>query len=520
MSTPIETEFLRISNLFKAGKMQAAEAAAKDALQRYPRAFFLHNILGAICGVTDRWKEASRHFKKAVKIEARNFEGLRNLANSERKLGDLRAAHSHLIAALKISPNFAEGWCSLGVLYLDKPNLLKAAEAFENALALKPDHAEAALSLMVLAERANRLDDLRRVLKKFGAAYPGHAVYKLFEGILLVSDGDDVQARDLLAAIGFDHTGSPGNLVLELLRVSHLARINDRLDSTDDAFALFEKAQALGVLQSKDVKLDAARYQKALTARVSYYADDFDNRWAEPSSCSVSPVFMIGFPGSGVDFLGRYLQGHSGIVTVQNLPAVAKMRQVLGTYSDADMSALDRLDARKLEKARGVYHEMTPFAKNEELVIDQFPLNLVHIGEILRVFPKARFILSVRDPADAALSCFMQAFQPNDAMAGMTSPLGAAQIYDNAMQIWAAVEKRLKPAYVTCRYEDLIANPEATLAPVVSFLGLPWDDNILPAADIGFAQDLPIGRWQRYAHLMPEALEILGPWRKHFSYSD
>lgn len=522
MSASIQSEFSHISNLFQAGRMQAAEAAAKDALGRYPRSFFLHNIMGAICGVSNRWKDASRHFKKALKFEPKNFEGLRNLANAERKLGNMRAAHGHLIAALKIKPGFAEGWCSLGVLYMDKPDLRKAAEAFQNTLTLKPDHAEAALNLMVLAERANRLDDLRGVLKIFGKAYPGHDVYRLFEGILLASDGEDAQARDLLAAVEFDSAGGSGNMVLELLRVNHLARINDRLDNADDAFSFFEKARALEVLQAKDVNIDPTRYQNALAARISYFSDDFDGRWVTPSNCSVSPVFLIGFPRSGVDLLGRYLQKHSGIAIVKNQPLVAGMRRVLGTLGSTEMAVLDGLETRKLEKARAVYHELTPFAENEELVIDSFALNLVHIGEILRVFPKARFVLAVRDPADTALSCFMQTFQPNDAMSGMTNPLGAAKIYDSAMQIWAAVEKRLKPAYVTCRYEDLITNPEAALAPVVSFLDLPWQGDILSETDVSGPSDGSMNNdhWQKYAHLMPEALEILGPWRKHFSYCD
>ena len=45
------------------------------------------------------------------------------------------------------------------------------------------------------------------------------------------------------------------------------------------------------------------------------------------------------------------------------------------------------------------------------------PLNIVHVGEIVRFFPNAKFILALRHPYDCVLSCFMQNFMLNHAMA-------------------------------------------------------------------------------------------------------
>ena len=49
------------------------------------------------------------------------------------------------------------------------------------------------------------------------------------------------------------------------------------------------------------------------------------------------------------------------------------------------------------------------------------PLNIVHVGEIVKVFPKAKFILALRHPCDCVLSCFMQNFKLNDSMANFLS---------------------------------------------------------------------------------------------------
>jgi len=90
--------------------------------------------------------------------------------------------------------------------------------------------------------------------------------------------------------------------------------------------------------------------------------------------------------------------------------------------------------------------------------------------------------------------------------------------------------------FVESRYENLVHDPEATLRPIVEFLGVDWDKGLLDhqrtaksRGVIGtpsYAQvvepiyNTAVARWERYADLMPEALEILAPWRKKFGYSD
>lgn len=48
---------------------------------------------------------------------------------------------------------------------------------------------------------------------------------------------------------------------------------------------------------------------------------------------------------------------------------------------------------------------------------DKFPLNILRVPLIYAIFPNAKFIFAARHPFDACLSCFMQDFALNDAMA-------------------------------------------------------------------------------------------------------
>ena len=88
----------------------------------------------------------------------------------------------------------------------------------------------------------------------------------------------------------------------------------------------------------------------------------------------------------------------------------------------ATIENLLNLSEREVIKLQDVYHQELIKHTNIEkiknkILIDKLPLSIIDIGLILRLFPNAKFILSLRHPLDCILSCFMQTFNLNNAMA-------------------------------------------------------------------------------------------------------
>ncbi len=106
------------------------------------------------------------------------------------------------------------------------------------------------------------------------------------------------------------------------------------------------------------------------------------------------------------------------------------------------------------------------------------PLNILHVGEILRFFPNAKFILALRHPYDCVLSCFMQNFMLNHAMANFLNLQDASKLYDLTMSLWKKYTEVFKIDYHIIRYEDVISNFENTIKGVLSFLNVSWSDNV------------------------------------------
>jgi hypothetical protein len=154
---------------------------------------------------------------------------------------------------------------------------------------------------------------------------------------------------------------------------------------------------------------------------------------------------------------------------------------------------------------------------------------------IHRLFPDARFIFAARHPCDAVLSCFMQDFVLNPAMANFLTLEDSARLYDLALVFWTRARQILPLHVHTLRYEALVEDKERELRALLAFLGLDWDARVLdneatakargPIATPSYAQVAqPLytrarGRWERYREQMKPVLPILLPWAKRLGYS-
>jgi hypothetical protein len=249
-----------------------------------------------------------------------------------------------------------------------------------------------------------------------------------------------------------------------------------------------------------------------------------------------SPTFLIGFPRSGTTLLDTILRSHPEINVVEEMPMVTVMIKALErTQTIKNFNTLSEADVLGLQ---GIYFKELKMhldqGDDRKLIVDKHPLNIVHTGIIHRVFPDAKFILALRHPCDCVLSCFMQTFKLNDAMANFLSLDQSAKLYAAVMELWFLYRKKLNLDVHVLKYEDLVHDFEGTCRSLIKFLRLEWDDNLhnyqTTASDrssintASYNQVIqPLykqasGRWTNYRKQMQPVLPLLQPWIEAFGY--
>jgi len=225
--------------------------------------------------------------------------------------------------------------------------------------------------------------------------------------------------------------------------------------------------------------------------------------------------------------------GHPDVNVLEELDTLRASQTALGTVAELPGCA-----SEKLEQARRAYFaelDRHADAESRRLIVDKLPLNMLSLPVIYALFPDARIIFAQRHPCDCVLSGFMQSFTVSDSMASFLTIEGSADLYDAAMTLFSASRDALPLSVHTLVYEQLIADPEAALRPLIDFLGLEWRSELLDHRSTARARGAiitpsydqvvepltktPSGRWRRYESELEPVLPLLLPWAERFGYA-
>ena len=110
--------------------------------------------------------------------------------------------------------------------------------------------------------------------------------------------------------------------------------------------------------------------------------------------------------------------------------------------------------------------------------VEKSPSNVRHVGLIRQLFPDALVLHCIRDGRDAVCSLVEQQWFLSRSRR-VPRHVEATIAWSHAVQRGRAWAEELGSAYREVRYEELVAEPESTIAGVLEFLGEPWEDRVL-----------------------------------------
>ena len=216
-----------------------------------------------------------------------------------------------------------------------------------------------------------------------------------------------------------------------------------------------------------------------------------------PSRARPQPApapFVVGVPRSGTTLLRLMLDAHpqltippethflpqllrtcrSGDATPDRVMEVITATKRWGDFQLEPSRLLRRLPADRpvkgREAARAFYAAYTESVGKPRWG-DKTPVYLKNMVRIQKALPEARFIHIIRDGRDVALSVLGLLFGPDSV--------------DEAARRWKRKVLRAREQasrvrhYREVHYEDLVADPEATLRSVCEYIELPWDAAML-----------------------------------------
>lgn len=523
----------RASRQLQAGDLATAAETARGLLQASPHLPEAMGLLGVIEGMQGRPDEARRLLERAVRLRPDNPELSNNLALACIKIGDLKAAERTLRSCLARLPAFYPGWYTLGVCLRKGGDVDGAIRSYERLLTIKPDHVDAWANLAQLRERLNQLDAAQAAAEKALALDPDNAMTRLVAAQIAARQGDHESARRRLAAmlasggLGANH---------EIIVHSRLGDALDQLGRANEAFDEFAAANRLQARASDAAYLlGEGPYSLGALRRLREGIDGLaESHTAAAEDAPPGPAFLMGFPRSGTTLLDRMLSAHPRIACLEERETLVDAQRDF-VETPGGLQRLGKMSAAERGIYNDAYRRRLADAVDEQppVLIDKLPLHTAFLPIIASVMPTARVIFVVRDPRDVCLSCFMQRFAMNTAMAHFLDIETTAEYYAEVMSIGLESLERLPVRHVLVRYEDLVDQPEPLLRDVCGLLGEDWDPAMLDYRSglAGSRIDTPsyrqvsrplytssVGRWRRYEERIGPLLERLQPFVERLGY--
>ncbi|MBS0458037.1 MAG: sulfotransferase [Proteobacteria bacterium] len=457
------------------------------------------------------------------------------------RLDEARELLDRLLAA---NPGYETAWNLLGMMQEAAQQFDAALESFRKADQINPRWLDAAANQANLLELTNRVDEA------------GELAF-----VALCRVDDDLRRQSQACATLHLVAARVARRNKDLVQtLSHLAKAEEfPLDTTQRRLVWFERGRVHDLAGDPDSAMVAFaegnrmarvdwersnqpdKYSRWVDIALAQARAGTHRDWLEVSGLrsSQEPAFLVGFPRSGTTLINQVLDCHPQLQTIEEREMVADvfdcLRHMPESYPDS-LRVLDRWDVEYLRatyfKTAAKYCTLDP----ERQLVDKLPLNLVKAMVLHRVFPNARYILAIRHPCDAVLSCFIQDFRINDAMASFFTLPDTVSLYVRAMETWNIYQRDLGLRFHRIRYEDVVDDFEGEVRALCGFLGVAWMQELERFSERAMSRrriytpsyeqvSQPIYRqaryrWERYRKYLEPFLPALRPYILQFGYED
>ncbi len=390
----------------------------------------------------------------------------------EMKNGRYTEAEGYLDKARSLDPRHPMVHVDQAMIHQLRGRYDKMVESGRKAHRLAPDRPEIQVLLadaLISDNRADEAYELLRGLSKGGSLRP-----ILADPLTKVLD---VQGRYEEAIEIFEKVGDPTSLMPLVRKRMNLrrGRILEKLGDHDGAMAAFENGYA-----QLDLRFDPDTFDR----RVDDILDALRRAsFPEPTTDAAStklPVMIVALPRSGTSLLERIMGSHplvTGIGEESVIPeTIREHREQLGEEPIRDMPStdpaiLERLRATCLSRIREL-------SGDGERTVSKHLQNWSFLPVIASWYPRAQVVRITRDPAATGISIYGQDL-PAERMPWLARLEWIGRVIATERRFVAAARELVPNPWFELVYEDLVADPETMIPPIIESIGMDFDERCL-----------------------------------------
>lgn len=505
---PERTAVLQGVQLLRDGEVDQAITAFERILRDHPNSInAMQHLAGAFLQNEERIEDAEALLRRAIRIAPEFARAWMTLGMLLMKRNRYLEATEAFGKVTKLEPRNPDAWSSLGHAYGRAMQPEKAITAYEQALAIDDSRpsvlASYAWELKTLGDQAAALNAYRKAVRirpKFGPAYWSMANLKTFRF-------EDEEIDAMLEQIeGEDLTD-----VEEVHFRFALGKAMEDKQDYDKAWHFYDTGNRKHRLT---VEHEPVQFERRMTAIRSVFDKDLLSRRAGAGYDADRPIFIVGLPRSGSTLVEQILASHSQVEGTAELPILGRIVESIGRYRTDGVSypeAVPDLRDRDLRGYGKLYIDQSrKFRETRKpCFTDKLPNNFPMIGFAHLILPNSVFINARRHPFDSCLGAYKQLFgQGQNFTYDMLDLAHYYQQYDAMIRHWHTV---LPGKVLDVHYEETVTDLEGQVRRILGHCGLPFEENCLRYYETERAVKTASSEQVR----QPIYTGALGKWRRY-----
>jgi len=460
-----------------AGKLEKAQSVCMTLLKQYPDYVAALQTMGLVQADRGNYEKALGYLHRASMHAPDETNILTALSGVYLQLGASRMAARSLEQARRLSPGDAGVLVTLGEIYREEKEYEQAIDAFKSALASEPGYAVAeiglAMNLVQTGELAPAAEIFERHLKSGSRSLS--LLYMLSQLPRSMVTIDTLELLDEAEAqIGPSMTDGD-RAQLAFTRAAAL----DKSGAYENAWSQITKGRRHGAAENRKAYAQLKQRHAPLLAQVR--AAPILSASSNPTDPDVPvSLFIVGPSRSGKTSLERLVGCLYGVKRGYENPIVENA--VRAAFQRANLPTrhlLSELPPQLGPSFKQHYlDELQIRAGDATILTNTLPGRNEDALRVATELPNTRFVFVKRDLDDLCLRIYMRNYKRGNFYASDLNDIRDYLAWCHEMMD-AMAEKMPGISQVTT-YEDMIADPKATLAQVCDLLDRSVGDAVLP----------------------------------------
>ena len=385
-------------------------------------------------------------------------------------LGKLDASVEAYNKALAIKPDYAEAYYNMGVALKEQGKLEEAIEAYNKALAIKPDNAEAYNNMGNALKEQGKLEEAIEAYNKALAIKPDYAEAHRHLSQLTKYSSDIAQISEVEALLQQADINDSDRC--NLLYTN--AKMQEDLGDLSAAYASYV---AGGGLRQKLLKYEFMQ-DEHLFGRIKRTAPQFKDVALNVTGKPIrhTPIFILGMPRSGTTLVEQIVSSHTEVTGAGELDYVSQFgTKLVAGLTTPTLEVVSEFRKRYLT-------ELAKRAEGQAFVTDKMPQNFQHIALICAAIPEAKIVHVQRSAEATCWSNFKHYF----ALKGLgysynlRDTIAYYWLYKDLMHFWS---QSYSDRIYNLDYDKLTEDQEPETRRLIEYLGLNWEEACLATAE-------------------------------------